>query len=589
MAKRIVYFSVILWIAGILVRCAHPVMPSGGPKDIKPPEIISSTPPNESANFEGNKFVLYTDEYVVLKNILQAALISPPMDEFPDFVTRGKSIHVRFNEDLKPNTTYSVYFGDAIGDLTEENPLLNYTYIFSTGAYVDSLSLYGTVLNALNLAPEDQVFVMLYKNNNDTIPLDSLPYFVPPYYVSKTDVSGKFGLRGLANESYLMFALRDLNANYIFDQPGEGIAFLDSLVHPYFDNTVIPKEPTVEIDSVVSLEVDTIQARLDSLHQDSIFNEKYKGISLMMFEQYDSTQRLLKAELLRRNTLQFAFSQPADGVDLISMNFSPDSLWHAEVFSAKKDTITWYLKALPIDTLVVLIKNQDDTLGQVYLRLDPDKSTGRARLNKKKNAKKEYLEWKSNIKNSNLILTKKPEITFLQPMVKSIADSAYLIAGADTIPNPGFIYLDSLHQSIRFPIEIAEETKYKIYYPDSSFIDWNGFFNSEISLAFTPKPLKDYGVFAFKLHPGYRQNYILQMQTVKEELVNQVEFTGDTTIVLDFLTPGKYLFKVIFDNNGNHQWDPGYYGTKLQPEEVIYFNKEIEIRANWEIEEEWTW
>jgi uncharacterized protein (DUF2141 family) len=79
------------------------------------------------------------------------------------------------------------------------------------------------------------------------------------------------------------------------------------------------------------------------------------------------------------------------------------------------------------------------------------------------------------------------------------------------------------------------------------------------------------------------------MQTVKEVVVNQVEFSGDTTIVLDFLTPGKYIFKVIFDNNGNHQWDPGYYGTKLQPEEVIYFDKEIEIRANWEVEEEWTW
>jgi hypothetical protein len=118
-------------------------------------------------------------------------------------------------------------------------------------------------------------------------------------------------------------------------------------------------------------------------------------------------------------------------------------------------------------------------------------------------------------------------------------------------------------------------------------MDWNGYFSKAINLSFTPKPLKDYGVFTLHLHTEHEQPYILQMINDKELVFRQIDFNHDTTVVLDFLTPGKYLFKIIFDDNDNHQWDPGYYPTKLQPEKVIYLNKEIQIRANWEVEKEW--
>ncbi len=592
MIKRIFFYIGVLAIAFFVHRCAHPVMPSGGPKDITPPEILSEIPSNGSANFAGKKFILNTNEFVVLENIQQEALISPPMKEQPDFVTRGKSIQVKFKEPLKPNTTYSVYFGASIVDLTEGNPQHNYTYIFSTGNFVDSLSLYGTVQNAQNLLPEEMVYVMLYKDNNDTIPLDSLPYFVPPYYVSKTDVNGRFSFQGLAAESYKIFALNDQNANFMFDQPGEAIAFIDTLVRPFYDETRKPKK-VIELDTIVEepdfdVAIDTLQRRLDSIAQDSVFNERFNGLSLFMFTQTDSTQRLLKAELLRRNTLQFSFSRPADSVSIIPTNFNPDTLWHLVHHSAKNDTLIWYLKTLPIDTLNFLIKNQQDTLGEVAIRLDPDKTSGRARQNKKKNKTQETIDWASNIKNGNLLLTAKPQITFSQPMMCFVGDSAMLLVGADTIQNPLFEFADSLHQAIQFPIDIIEETRYKIEYPDSSFVDWNGFHNKAISLSFTPKPLKEYGIFTLHLHPEHSQPYILEMINDKEVVFKQVEFYHDTTVVLDFLTPGKFLFKIIYDDNNNHQWDPGFYPTKLQPEKVIYLNKEIQIRANWEVEEEWT-
>ena len=181
-----------------LARCANSISPpSGGPKDVDPPEILETYPANGSAGFNTDRFTLKFNEYVSLENIQQEALISPPMKEMPDFRLKGKSITIKFNEVLMPNTTYSVYFGDAITDITEKNPLRNYTYIFSTGDYVDSLSLYGHLKNSYDLKPIEGAYIGLYKDNNDTIEFDSLPYLVPPYYISKTDENGMFRLTGL--------------------------------------------------------------------------------------------------------------------------------------------------------------------------------------------------------------------------------------------------------------------------------------------------------------------------------------------------------------------------------------------------------
>ena len=58
------------------------------------------------------------------------------------------------------------------------------------------------VRNSFDLQAVEDVFVMLYKDNNDTLPLDSLPLAVKPFYLSKTDVNGDFQLNGLANETF---------------------------------------------------------------------------------------------------------------------------------------------------------------------------------------------------------------------------------------------------------------------------------------------------------------------------------------------------------------------------------------------------
>lgn len=570
----------------IAVRCAHPGTPSGGPKDVTPPMVVATSPENGSAGFSAKKFIIEFDEFVSLENIQQAALISPPMKNMPEFLVKGKSVQVKFKEDLKPNTTYSVFFGDAIVDITERNPLSNYTYIFSTGDYVDSLSLDGHVNNAFDLKPVEGVFVMLYKDNNDTIVFDSLPYFVVPYYLSKTGADGKFRFNGLSGGNYLLFALNDKNSNYIFDQPSEEIAFLDSLVQPVYVEK--PKIDSTLHDSIMDIEMtsDSIIVIADSLLTDSICNEDDTGIGMYLFLTPDTIQRLLKAEVIEKNKIRFSFSQLAIDVGFEHLKVPPDGTWHVVGFSTEKDTLYWYLNNPPTDSLVLLLTQFDDTLGTVYLKLDPEKKLA----GRRKKEKKEILGWKSNMPKQNPVPGKHPEIQFAQPNVRfNNIDSTLLVIGSDSIWDPEFSFVDSLHMGITFPLELEEETQYRIYFPDSSFTSWNNIHTEAIDISFSTLPLSDYGIFTFHLHPEKKRDYILQMLSEDEAVLRDFYFDSDTSVTFLYVKPSKYLFKIICDNNSNHKWDAGNYGLKIQPEEVLYYGKDIKVRANWEVEEDWAW
>lgn len=585
---RLLSIILLIIIAAIIIKCAHPGNPIGGPKDVTPPQVVETNPENGSAQFISDRFKITFDEYVTLVEIQQRALISPPMEDLPDFRIKGKSVHVKFNENLKSNTTYSVYFGDAIVDITEKNPLLNYTYIFSTGDYVDSLSFAGHIISAFDLKPVEGTFVMLYRNNNDTIAFDSLPYMVVPYYLSKTDADGRFQFSGLSDDYYLLFALSDKNSNFIFDQPGEEIAFLDSLIKPVY--VKMPKIDSIINDSITNIDItaDSIIFEDESFLFETDDNESNNEVEMFLFLSPDTIQRLSKAEVIVKNTIRFSFSQPATNIKIKSLKFSPDSIWYVQVFSLEKDTLYWYLNNPPIDSLELLLTHFNDTLGIVYLKLDPKKKP--ARLRKRDVVEEKVkLGWKSNISGKSLGLDKHPEIEFSQPFVKCNTDSSLLVIGNDSTWNPEFSFTDSLRMKIIFPFDLKEETKYRIYFPDSSFTSWNNIHTNAIDLSFKTLKLNDYGIFTFKLYPEKKQNYILQMLSEKETVLKDFYFTGDTSVTFAYLKPANYLFKIIFDNNKNNKWSPGNYGLKIQPERVLYFPKEIKLRANWEIEENWVW
>ena len=170
------------------------------------------------------KIYITFDEFIVLDNVNQQLIVSPPMEEKPEVKLRKKTIIVQFEEVLKDSTTYTFNFGNSIKDLHEGNKLLNYEYVFSTGDVLDSLSVKGTLKYASDLSdPEESITIMLYNDLRDSVPLTDIPL-----YVGRSDDSGVFSVNNLRPDVYKVFALKDGNNNLLFDLPTEEIGFLDS-------------------------------------------------------------------------------------------------------------------------------------------------------------------------------------------------------------------------------------------------------------------------------------------------------------------------------------------------------------------------
>ena len=315
--KTILFIITLPVIALILRSCASPGPLSGGEKDIDPPVFLGSDPPKFSRNTMPKKVVMEFDEFLVLNELNQNLLISPPLNEDPDIKLKGRKVLIKNHKDLvfDTNTTYTYYFGNAICDLHETNPIENFEYVFSTGSSLDSLSIRGKVLNSRYLNPEESVYVCLYKMGmNDTIPFDSLPYFVRPYYVARTNKLGEYQLNNLRKDEYLAFAVKDMNSNYYFDMPNEEIAFIDSMLIPQEVFDFIPD--TIPIDT-------SDYYLMDSLWKNHSYSIVKDPVDLFMFVQDDSIPRLMETKVTEHQKIDFFFKFPIhDSIHMMDGRYS---------------------------------------------------------------------------------------------------------------------------------------------------------------------------------------------------------------------------------------------------------------------------
>ncbi len=211
--KYYFYLAVILFLAS----CASQVAPTGGIKDIVPPQVEKSNPENLSVNFHASRISITFDEYVQLNDATNQVFFSPALESNPVFKLRGKTLLIDLPDTLRKNTTYTVNFGNAIKDITEGNIMLSYQYVFSTGSSIDSLRMQGKLQNALGGKLKPNILVMLYRNATD----DSVVAKQRPDYNARTDTSGSFVISHISDGSYKLFALDDQNFNLLYDQPDE--------------------------------------------------------------------------------------------------------------------------------------------------------------------------------------------------------------------------------------------------------------------------------------------------------------------------------------------------------------------------------
>ncbi len=579
-------------------------MPRGGEKDIIPPKVLKAVPENYAVNFNAKRIELTFDEFVKLADMQKNILISPPLKTKPEFRLRGKTLQISFDEPLMEETTYTLFFGDAIVDITEGNPLTGYNYVFSTGPLLDSLSLGGIVLNAFDLSVPEQAYVMLYANIPDTISADSVPYLIRPQYISRTDLEGHFTLGNLKDTVYQLFVLSDMNSNLLYDMPGEKIAFLDSLIQPVYVEPSLPDSMLMLSDSMLTDTLlmdtpplsDTLLTDLkmfsdtlsDSMAIENILPPEL-DILLFMFEEQDSVQRLLRAEMLRPGLLQFAFRYPTKKLIIKELRPLPDSFEIFEVVSKDADTVQWYYPARITDSLFLNIQQDTVINDTVSLSLAPKQKVA-SRRKKEEDEKIPALNLGTNIKSRKLDIPKPLQIRFDEPVVRyAMRDTNWLVINDDTLYNRlHFKQIDSFGFAYQLDTTFDAESRVMIRFPDSVFFGHSGRTNDTTQLIFSIPAMDQYGnLFVDITVPDEGRNFIVQLLDNKEKVLNERNISSSGLLEYLYLLPGQYMLKLIDDRNRNSRWDTGDYLKKQQAERVFYFPKMIEIRANWDQEEIW--
>lgn len=603
-------FALLLFGLVVLTQCAKIGSPAGGPKDEDPPIIIKADPPDSSVNFTPKKSItLSFDEFIVLKDIYQELILSPPVEGNLQALVKGKKIVVEFPEEaVFDSTTYTLGFGNAIADNNEGNILLNYEYIFSLKDYIDTLSVEGRIMNAFNFKPnEERMYVMLYKNLNDSAPL-----LEKPLYISRTNKEGYYFLHNLEAGTYRLFALQDLNNNMLYDMPDESIAFSDSLIELHPD---LFKDDIVLNDSLLYnqlLAADTTQT--DTLLIDSLrkqINTYSLYSELLFFNQVVKNQYLTDNKRERPEKLFFSFNQPlAEPLTIEALNYTiSDSAWYLPDISKKNDTIIYWLTDTAMiadDSLAVAISypvydslfNLELRSDTLVLRIQEEKqknTRGRRALSDKEDTEEEgekppVLTIGHNIKKpSGFELNQHIKLSSTSPIASINTDRIEFVQMLDTIPVPIVFQISRDSNSMynaKIEFRPEELTTYRLTILDSTITDIYGITNDTTLLQFRTQAEDFYGSLNITIsnvtHPT-----IIQLMTEKEDILRQNIIRSDTIMRYEYLYAMKYLLKVIVDENNNGEWDTGNYLMNKQPEKIEYYSKEINVRSNWEIDFPW--
>ena len=523
-----VFFTFLLLLA--VMSCARRGTPDGGAIDITPPQFAKARPEMFTTNFDANAIKIYFDEYVKLTDPQRQIIISPPMDPRPEITplgTSSKTITIKINGPLQPRTTYTINFGRSITDNNEGNPLSFFTYAFSTGPYIDSLTVAGSVSDALLRLPDPFISVMLYEV--DSTYTDSAVYTQVPRYVTNTlDSATTFELRNLKAGTYQLVGLRDVNNNYRFDPATDKIAFAEDYI-------------TLPTESVFDL---------------ILFREKLEG-------KFVRPQQKAQQHLLMGYT---GIIYP-DSLDIEVLTATPEDFRSRITKEPKKDTLHyWYKPALPGDSLkmVVTSRNSRDTL-----------------VTRLKEMKQDSLQFSFQPQGT---VNFEQEVRILPTIpLARVNDSLVRVLRNDSIPVPFTARYDEWNNEYVLNFEKGEKQSFRITALPGAFTDFFGKENDTLRSQVRTLALSEYGNLTIDLQNLDEFPVIAQLTTEKGEV--QVEkYLGEETSTLNFrnVKPGKYLLRLIYDRNRNRVWDSGSFLGRRQPEEVVYYPDVITVRANWD-------
>jgi len=524
--RQIQLLAAILGLCVLVVSCAKIIPPDGGEKDETPPIPLRMVPENQSTNFQGKSIYIEFDEYVRLNDIFNQLVVSPPLEKQPEIKVKKKSITLTFQEELKSNVTYTLSFGEGIIDITEMNPAENLQYVFATGNTLDSLTFRGQIVDAYSGIAQDAVKIMLYDGLSDTLPRKS-----KPYYFTQSKPDGTFDFSYLAAGTYQLFALKEINRNYLFDDPKEEIAFANEPVIIGIDSV-----PPAKL--FLSIEQDTTQY-ISSWDADSsgflkmALNTPWKA----------STSLVLQGENPERgftwrsqSDTVFAWVDKAKEGELSTWIFTENQ--NADTLSYTNFVVG--KKTLPLMSRLPVGIDAQDTLTLVFERPI------------------------SKIDSSKISFYK---------------DSIPIEVRAAPTPNPF---------ELRLSAAAEDDGKYQVVMNPGAVISREGWTNDTIDFRFKAHPFDHYGNLTLTISvPKLEGVGVLELHNSNGTIVESRLVKESMDLTFNRLMPATYKLRLIEDRNGNGKWDPAIFDEKEQPEKVFNFNQDIVVRSNWDMELQW--
>ena len=528
--KNLVY---ILFSLIILFGCAKRGNPTGGPKDSIPPVLVNASPKLNSTNFDSEEIRLTFDEWIKLDKVQDQLIISPPLEkssyEIKPLSGVTKKVFLKFLDSLAPETTYTINFGNSIQDNNENNPLTFFSYTFSTGETIDSLYIRGNTKDAFSQESDEFISLQLYRV--DSLFKDSIIFNDKPTYISNTLDSTNYKFQNLKEGKYLLIALKDVDNNYFFDPFYDKIGFLDSLI-------------TLPRDSVIDLK---------------LFKEETEII-------WD------KPHFINSEKIGFGYYGKLD-LDKIKIESNiPDSVNYVFIKEKETDTLNLWLS-----------RNSFDSLNFSLIETDTIKLTT-VKFDRKRDSLIDSLN--VSPKTVNVIHLKESfKISSNIPLNK-IEDSLITIRDIDSLIIPFTTSINDRLDEIDIDFEVSPSDDYSIFIKPRAIKDIRGTENDTLQYNVVSQTLEDYGNVFLDVITNNDSKYILHLIDSSSNIIREFNnVNSNSTIIFDYIRPGKYTFRLIEDINSNDIWDTGNYLKQVQPEPVYYFPSELDVRANWDLNE----
>ncbi len=517
----------------IISGCAKRGNPTGGPIDSLPPVLVNANPKLNTTNFESEEIRLTFDEFVKLDKVEDQLIISPPLEknayEIRPLTGVTKKVFLKFIDSLDVNTTYTINFGNSIKDNNEGNPLTFFNYTFSTGETIDSLYVKGNISDAYNIETDEYVSIHLYRI--DSTLNDSIIYIKQPTYVSNSLDSTSYIFQNLKEGKYHIIAMKDVDNNYFFDPFYDKIGFIDSLI-------TLPKDSIIDF---------------------KLFKEETDLI-------WD------KPHFINSEKIGFGYYGKLDLKKIEINSVIPDSIDYTYTKEVMSDTIYLWLSNNSFDSLNFNLIEKDTTKLST-IKFDRKRDTLIDSLN-------------VSAKTVNVIHLKESFKLSSNIPIKKIEDSLISVRDIDSILVPFVSSVNDNLDEIDIKFEVSPSDNYRILILPNAIKDIKGVTNDTLQFNLTSQSLEDYGNIFLDVIRNTQSKFILHLINSNGDIVREYDNVDQNiTYNFEYIRPGEYSFRLIEDLNKNNIWDTGNYLKRVKPEPVYYFPSELEVRANWDLNE----